>query len=272
MSWTRRQTLHALSGLGLGLGAGVAAARHAHAAPPGFDDDDDLWAAWKEPAEVLTVDLPQLEYPGRWHPRPHAIRELASELRLRTRLEPMRSPSIVSAGPGLFASPFLYVAGQGALPSLGATAEATLGRYLDLGGMIVFDDADGGTDLGFDRDVRALLARIAPGTGLSRIARDHVLYRSFYIVDEPVGRTRSSDHCLGIQEEGRIKVLLLRNDLGGALERDPDGVHTYQCTPGGPQQREHAIRFAVNILLYATCTDYKADRAHVETLLKTRRR
>jgi hypothetical protein len=50
-----------------------------------------------------------------------------------------------------------------------------------------------------------------------------------------------------------------------------DADRTCASTPGGSQQREWAIRFGVNLLLYATCTDYKADRAHVETLLRSRR-
>jgi hypothetical protein len=76
--------------------------------------------------------------------------------------------------------------------------------------------------------------RIIPGAALTRVARDHVLYRSFYIIDEPLGRTRAYDHALGVQEEGRLKVLLIRNDLGGALARGPDGLYTHPCTPGGP--------------------------------------
>src|SRR5690606_11038318 len=100
---------------------------------------------------------------------------------------------------------------------------------------------------------------------------DHVLYRSFYLVDAPLGRTQTFDHLLGVQQEGRIKVLLMRNDLGGALAETDGGLAAYPCVPGGAEQREWAIRFAVNILLYATCTDYKAARAHVETLLRSRR-
>lgn len=263
---TRRQWLHGAAG----LGAGALLARPLAAQPPdpfGLDFDE-----WNEPTTVLTVDLPQLQYSGQWNPRPGAMRELASELRLRTRLEPVHEPSAVLAtAPALFSTPFLYVAGERGLPPMGEPAEAQLGRFLDLGGMIVFDAADGGADGSFERDVQALLARIVPGAPVTRIARDHVLYRSFYIIDEPVGRTRSHDHALGVQEEGRLKVLLIRNDLGGALARNPDGLYTHPCTPGGPAQREWAIRFAVNILLYATCTDYKADRAHVETLLRNRR-
>jgi hypothetical protein len=264
---TRRHWLAGAAGLGA---AGLV--RPGRAAPPDIFGGLDFDPRTGEPTAVLKVDLPQLQYPGRWNPRPGAMRELASELRLRTRLEPAREPAAVAAtSPALFATPFLYVAGELDLPPLGAAAEAQLGRFLDLGGMVVFDAADGGADPGFERDVKALLGRVLPGAAVTRVAADHVLYRSFYLVDEPVGRTRAYDHILGVQEEGRLKALLLRNDLGGALARGPDGLYAHPCVPGGPDQREWAIRFAVNILLYATCTDYKADRAHVETLLRNRR-
>jgi hypothetical protein len=224
------------------------------------------------PEEVLEVDLPQLEYPGRWNPRPGAMRELALEARLRTRLEPLREPTTVKPeADALFNTPFLYIAGEGELPALGAAAEARLARFLDLGGMLVFDAADGGTDRGFEQGATALLGRIAPGAPLAPVSPEHVLYRSFYLVDAPVGRTATAERALGIEDEGRLKALLLRNDLGGALARGADRLPIYPCVPGGPQQREEALRFAVNVLLYATCTDYKSDRAHVETLLFNRR-
>src|SRR5690606_10735687 len=100
---------------------------------------------------------------------------------------------------------------EGGLPSLGRAAEAALGRFLDLGGMILFDAADGGADLGFERDVAALLGRVLPGAALTRVASDHVLYRSFYLVEAPLGRTATFDHVLGVHEEGRLKALLVRN-------------------------------------------------------------
>ncbi|PRQ00529.1 DUF4159 domain-containing protein [Enhygromyxa salina] len=163
----------------------------------------------------------------------------------------MRDPSIVRLDPSeLFQTPFVYIAGRGGLPGLvgNEQAERQLRRFVDLGGMIMFDDAD-----------------------LARVGADHVLYRSFYIIDFPAGRARGQDHVLGVQDEGRIKILVMPNDLGGALARGDDGYYRWNCTPGGSVQREWAIRFAVNILLYATCTDYKSDRAHVETLMQSRR-
>jgi len=221
---------------------------------------------------AIRLDLPQLRYDGRWNPRPGAMRVLSRELRLRTRLEPAREPTAVEAtDDALFETPFLYVAGEGELPSLGDAGEEQLRRFMDLGGLILFDAADGGVDRGFVRDVKALLQRIAPSSTVAPVGSDHVVFRSFYLVDTPMGRTRTSEHVLGIQEQGRLEAIIMRNDLGGALAETPDGLAAYPSTPGGAAQREWAIRFGVNILLYATCTDYKADRAHVETLLRSRR-
>ncbi len=263
---SRRQLLSLAPGL-----LALAATRVSAAPPEGrlSPELEGLFDNFNTPLSVLQVDLPQLQYGGNWNPRPGAMRELATELRLRTRLEPLREPSVVSLdSPKLFQTPWLYIAGQGGLPPLGDAAQAQLRRFVDLGGMLVFDDADGGTDRTFERDVRELLGRVLPGATVMPVSRDHVLYRSFYLVGTPVGRTQIHPNVLGVQEEGRLKVLVFRNDLGGALARGRDGHHLHPCVPGGAIQREWAIRFAVNILLYATCTDYKSDPAHVETLLR----
>lgn len=242
----------------------------AHAAPPPAGPHGGWSSA--DGDDPITVDLPQLRYDGHWQPRGSAMRVLARELRLRTRLEPVNEPSTIDAErTAMFETPFLYIAGDEALPSLSRGAEANLRQFLDLGGLALFDAADGGTDNAFVRSVEALLGRIAPGSTLAPVARDHVLFRSFYLVDAPVGRTAAFDHVLAIQEEGRLKAIVMRNDLGGALEELPDGRSAHPCSPGGAEQRQWAIRFGVNVLLYATCTDYKADRAHVETLLRARR-
>jgi hypothetical protein len=276
--WPRRRFIRAAASVGA---LALTSTRGAHAGPPEpppdlLEDYDELGFGLFGPrtGPELELDLPQLEYGGDWNPRPGALRQLGQELRLRTRLAPMREPSIVSLDPNeLFQTPFVYIAGRGGLPGLvgNEQAEGQLRRFVDLGGMIVFDDADGGADFGFGRDVEALVGRMLPGTKLTRVAADHVLYRSFYIIDFPAGRTRTQDHVLGVQDEGRIKILVMPNDLGGALARGDDGYYRWNCTPGGSVQREWATRFGVNILLYATCTDYKSDRAHVETLMRSDR-
>lgn len=222
---TRRQTILGLGSTASALGVPALGlpARSASAAglPP------DVYSSSAQP-DAMTLDLPQLRYSGNWSPRAGAMRVLARELRLRTRLEPVAEPSTVKPDdPKLFETPFLYVAGDAALPDLGEPAEQQLRLFVDLGGLIVFDAADGGADPTFTNDVRKLLDRIMPGSLLAPVSREHVLYRSFYMIDFPWGRTQVHDKLLAVQEEGRIKVLLMRNDLGGALAETVDGLAMY---------------------------------------------
>ena len=65
---------------------------------------------------------------------------------------------------------------------------------------------------------------------------------------------------------------MTQNDVLGAYERDRLGNWVYTCEPGGERQRELAIRFGINLMMYATCLDYKADQVHIPFILKKRRR
>jgi hypothetical protein len=41
-------------------------------------------------------------------------------------------------------------------------------------------------------------------------------------------------------------------------------------TPGGDGQRERAIRLAVNVSMYALCSNYKDDQVHAPFLMRRR--
>lgn len=220
---------------------------------------------------TLRIDLPQLRYPGDWQPYRDVMRSLGSALRLRTRIEAQAVPSIVELDdPKLFNTPFLYIAGRDSLPSLPPKALARLRRFIDIGGLVVFDDAGGGLGRSFAPSVQSWIDAAIPSAKLAPLPADHVLFRSFYLVSTPTGRTTHKKQAMAVLDEGRIKALLIPNDLGGALARGPDERYLMPCQPGGEVQREWALRFGVNILLYATCTDYKSDPAHVQTLLRRR--
>ncbi len=202
-----------------------------------------------------------------------ALEELGREVRLRSRVAPLQTPTVVRPGDAsLFRTPFLWVAGDDALPPFEPSALRRLRRFIDLGGLMVFDDASGGSAPEFRRSVLKLSERLAPSTPMREVTPEHVLYRSFYLVDRAYGRTDFGNPLLGVHDAGRLKMLFVPGDLGGAFARDLRGSYRYPCNPGGPAQREEAIRLGVNIVLYATCTDYKSDRAHVETLERSRRR
>jgi hypothetical protein len=146
-----------------------------------------------------------------------------------------------------------------------------LRRYLSYGGFLLMDDASGTRGGGFEQSARALVSRIVSGAVFSRVARDHVLYKSFYLLDGPAGRVMASPDLEGLELGGRVAVLYSGNDLIGALARDSLGTWEYEVSPGGELQREKCIRLGVNIAMYALCLDYKEDQVHIPFIMKRRR-
>ena len=103
------------------------------------------------------------------------------------------------------------------------------------------------------------------------VPRDQVLYKSFYLIDKPVGRIVVDDHLKGVYDDDRLAVVVSQNDMQGAWARDMFGNWTYECTPGGERQREFAYRMGINLVMYALCINYKADQVHVPFILKRRK-
>ena len=205
---------------------------------------------------------------GTWQPRPHALRRLAFEIGTRTSIATLpEERAFALDAPELFYHPFLYVAGDGELPPLSQAELDNLRRYLTYGGFVLFD----GTDAKFASSAERELARILPGQEPGRIPVDHVLYKSFYLVDQPAGRTLERPYLSGVLQGPRLAVVISANDLGGAWSRDELGSWEYEVAPGGEAQREVAFRLGVNLVMYAMCTDYKEDQVHIPFIMKRRR-
>jgi hypothetical protein len=221
--------------------------------------------------EASRLSIGQIEHRGRWNPRPAALRRLCWELVQRTSIEtasdglPLRL-----GGPALHLHPFLYLAGDGAMPPFSEAEVAALRRHLQYGGFLLVDAADGSDGAGFDASVRPELQRVLPSSPLARIPREHVLYKSFYLLDHQGGRTLTRPWLEGQVVGGRLAVVYSQNDLGGAWARGALGEWEYDCTPGGEAQRETAFRLGVNLAMYAMCTDYKDDAVHLPFILRRR--
>jgi hypothetical protein len=213
----------------------------------------------------------QIEHGGRWNPRPTALRRLSWELMQRTSIEAGNDGVAVRLSrPGLHRHPMLYLAGDGALPPFSEGELAALRRHLQYGGFLLVDSADGSDGAGFDASARRELARLLPTSPLARIAREHVLYKSFYLLDHQGGRLLVKPWLEGQVVGGRLAVVYSQNDLGGAWARGSLGEWEYDCSPGGEPQRETAFRLGVNIAMYALCTDYKDDAVHLPFIMKRR--
>lgn len=195
---------------------------------------------------------------------------LAWEVRKRSSVEPILEPGRARLDKSsLFRSPFLYWRGSEGLAPLSDDAIEGLRKYVHRGGFILIDDATAGED-DFDRAVRRELLRAFPAAPLRPIPPDHTIYRSFYLLSRPVGRVEGPGFLEGITYGDRIAVVYSRHDLGGAMQRDRLGAWSQAVVPGGEIQRERAIRLAVNLVLYALCTDYKDDQVHAPFIMRRR--
>jgi hypothetical protein len=223
-------------------------------------------------ADAARLTFAQVRHAGRWDPRPDGLSRLAWEISKRTSIE--TSPVVKSIGladPDLFRYPFAVLSSDQAFPAPAENEIAELRRYLSYGGFLLVDDASATRGGAFEQSARQLVSRIVPGAQLTRVPRDHVLYKSFYLLDGPAGRLSSTPDLLALELGGRLAVLYSGNDLVGALARDSLGTWEFEVTPGGELQREKCVRLGVNVAMYALCLDYKEDQVHIPFIMKRRR-
>lgn len=251
----RRTFIKTLAGGALGLAGAALGIRDARAIGPSS-----------------RFDIAQLEYDGGlWQPRESAGRKLLLEVEKRTSI--LVEPTVVAVRPDsetLFSHPFAIWAGDRGFDEFSDAAVSNLAVYLRAGGFLFIDSSEGVAGGEFDRAVRRELARIVPNASLEPLSSEHVLYKSFYLLDQPWGRTDASPILEAIPQDDRLLVAYSQNDAQGAWARDNFGNYLYDVTPGGERQRELSYRFGINLVMYALCINYKADQVHVPFILKKR--
>lgn len=213
----------------------------------------------------------RLQYEGNWDPRPTGLPRMLQQLESRTSiLADMTCPVAIPTSPSLFDTPFVVWCGDRGFDPLPDAARRNLELYLRAGGTILIDSSEGNPEGEFDRSVRREMRAILPHENLARIPRSHVVFKSFYLIDDPPGRVMSANYMEGIEQDGRLMVIYSHNDLLGAWARDNFGNWLYEVTPGGERQRELAFRMGINIAMYVLCLDYKEDQVHVRFILHRR--
>jgi hypothetical protein len=246
-----------------GAAALVAATLSGRAQPP-------AWALGKS----SKFRFGHLQVGGNSNPRPNALRRLLWEIEKRTSIEvELESPLVTPTADTLHETPVLYLAGdrEFALPS--KEGIEALRRFLTFGGFLIIDSAEGSTDGAFDQSVRQLVEAIfpPPQSALDVVSPDHVVYKSFYLLDRPLGRLAISPMMEAVIRDERMVVAYVQNDLGGAWSRDNFGNYEFPCEPDGERQRELSFRIGVNLVMYALCLDYKTDQVHVPFIMRRRR-
>ena len=220
-----------------------------------------------EPRVLLVGDIKgaaRPSAPGRW----------SWELIQRTSAPARRTATSVRADANEIAeSPFLYLSGEAELLPLTTGEIMGLRRFFALGGLLFVDDAGvdaAGEPSAFGRSARREIGRVLPDTVPIRIGADHVVFKSFYLLRRAEGRVEGPRHMDAIVRRGAAQVIFSSHDVGGALARGTTGMWEHPVTPGGDTQRERAVRLAVNIAMYALCSNYKDDQVHAPFLMRRR--
>ncbi len=217
------------------------------------------------------LEITQLRHNGNWDTRPLAGLSLAQHVRRRTSIDVRLERMVVEASdPRLFYHPMLLLLGDNRF-RFSDKARTRLEQWIQAGGFLLIDN-NGRSEPsgGFDSAVRHELATMFPGRPMRRIPPEHVIFRTFYKLAFPWGRAIRRPHVEGLVIDGRIAALYTQNDLMGALDRDKLGEHRFDVSPN-EKTREQAIRFAINIVNYAMCLDYKDDQVHLDFLLHRRK-
>jgi hypothetical protein len=204
---------------------------------------------------------------------------LTATLNRRTAVETAEPLAVDIESDELIFFPLLYwpVVSTQAAPS--AKAVERINRYLDTGGTILFDTRDaneqtpgpvGGADSSAQR-LRRLVAGIKMPP-LVPIPPDHVLTKSFYLMHEFPGRWNVGTLWVEPVEDrvndGVSSVIVGANDWAGAWAIDAQGRPAFAVVPGGEPQREMAMRFGVNLVMFVLTGNYKSDQVHVPAILE----
>jgi hypothetical protein len=233
-------------------------------------------------AHVLTGD-PTVDETAR-----AGLAGLSRTLFQRTSVEPAAPMGIDIETDELAFFPFLYWPVTASQPIPSPAAYDKLNRYLRTGGMILFDtrDADLGGFGAATPEGRMLQAIATPLDipPLEPIPADHVLTRSFYLLQEFPGRFAGPDlwveaappdaeQAEGMPfrnlNDGVTPVVIGGNDWAAAWATDESGTPLYPVGRGlaGERQREIALRFGVNLIMHVLTGNYKSDQVHVPALL-----
>jgi hypothetical protein len=199
------------------------------------------------------------------------IRQLAWELVKRTSIEAkMETIAVDPTSAALYDTPFLLWSCRGPAGQLSPKAITNLRKFLVMGGFLFIDDPEAAPEGTFATSIRKVLSKLFPDKKLAEISYEHVIYKTFFIVDRPSGRTLAG-RMSGIELADRMAVVFSPNDLLGAMSKDLYGNWVSFCEPGGEFQREMSFRLGINIVYYSMCVDYKDDRVHLPFILKRRK-
>ena len=216
------------------------------------------------------------------------LRGLSDTLFFRTSVEPADPIAVNLETDELAFFPMLYWPITPDQPRPSREAYAKLNDYLRSGGLILFDTRDGdiagfGSASPNGRKLQDLAAPLDI-PALEPVPRDHVLTRTFYLLQDFPGRHLGGEVWVeaappGAEQiegmpfrnlnDGVTPVVIGGNDWAAAWAVTSSGQAMLPVGRGfgGERQRELAYRFGVNLVMHVLTGNYKSDQVHVPALL-----
>jgi hypothetical protein len=204
---------------------------------------------------------------------------LTATLNRRTAVETAEPLAIDIERDELIFFPLLYWPVVATQAAASPKAVERINRYLETGGTILFDTRDAGDQtqgpVGGAAASAQRLRRLVAGIKmppLVPIAPDHVLTKSFYLLHDFPGRWNIGTLWVEPVEDrvndGVSGAIVGANDWAGAWAIDAQGRPAFAVVPGGEPQREMAMRFGINLVMYVLTGNYKSDQVHVPAILE----
>ena len=216
------------------------------------------------------------------------LKGLTRILKERTAVEPGEPMAVDIESDEIAFFPLLYWPVTTSQSQLSARALDKVDTFMRNGGTIVFDTRDQDTALplttGRTASGSQILRRMLSGLDippLQPLNQEHVLTRAFYLLREYPGRWASGRVWVEAQNaatdgqaaattasDGVSPIIVGGADWAAAWAEDDEGRPLAAVVPGGDRQREIAMRFGVNLVMYTLTGNYKTDQVHVEHILE----
>lgn len=200
------------------------------------------------------------------------LRRIAEETTRTTsaRLDPV--PAGVRPGQDPLALHLILYWPVGPATAPDAAAVAAVRTFMERGGILVLDTRDGGTNPAARASLERLVRALAL-PALERVPEEHVLNQTFFLLrDGQPGRFAGAPVWIAAEpdpaQDGITPVVVGANDWALGWASDADGRPLAAFLPGGAPQRTQAMRFGVNLVLYALTGNYKGDQVHVGAILE----
>ena len=200
---------------------------------------------------------------------------ISNILLMRTSVEPAEPHALNLETDALELYPLIYFNVPGNAAPLSDKSVQRLNAYLRSGGALLIDTRAGET-AGSQTDVTSLetLLEGLDVPPLQPVPQNHVLSRSFYLINDFPGRF--AGRRLWIEQvgdaaaprgDGVSRLFIGDADWASAWAVDENGRDLYSVD-GGAEQRETARRFGVNLVMYVLTGSYKDDQVHIPALLE----